>query len=109
MILLLLVQRLDIPGFIERSYSLQVKINQFPGMHVIGRKDCLAKSYQEMVKQFGIDHFNFHPETFILPEDHEQLARIMADNKRRMIMKPPNWFNGMGIKIIEKTGEHPRK
>ena len=84
------------------SFTSQAKINQFPGLYVIGRKDCLAKSYQKMENQFGQEHFNFHPRTFVLPEDHEELTRFMEASKEPMIAKPPNWFNGIGIKLIDK-------
>merc|ERR1711892_481317 len=79
------------------------KMNQFPGLYVIGRKDCLAKSYQKMENRFGQEHFNFHPRTFVLPEDHEELTRFMEASKEPMIAKPPNWFNGIGIKLIDKA------
>jgi len=91
------------------SLSPEAKINQIPGMYMIGRKDCLAKCYQEMGKQFGKEQFDFHPRTFILPDDLDQLTKFMEDNKKQMIMKPPNWFNGMGIKMIRNSKDIPSK
>ena len=81
-----------------------MKINQFPGLYAIGRKDWLAKSYQEMVEKFGQENFDFHPKTFLLPDDHEKLVTFMEINSKPMIIKPPNWFNGMGIKLLDKIG-----
>ena len=93
-------------GILETIICLQAKINQFPGMYMIGRKDCLAKCYQEMGKKFGKEQFDFHPRTFLLPDDQDQLTKFMEDNKKQMIMKPPNWFNGMGIKMIKNIGKY---
>ena len=87
------------------SSYFQVKINQFPGLFVIGRKDCLWVSYERMVHQFGEKHFGFLPRTFIVPRDKEELVQVMEEEKRTMIIKPPNWFCGIGIKLIDKIGE----
>ena len=74
-------------------------------MFVIGRKDSLWTCYQKMVEQFGTDQFGFLPRTFIVPEDKDLLVQVMQENKRTMIIKPPNWFCGIGIKLINKIGE----
>ena len=73
-------------------------------MYAIGRKDWLGKSYQKMVEMFGQENFDFHPNTFLLPDDYEKLVKFMEINAKPMIIKPPNWFNGMGIKLIDKIG-----
>ena len=93
-------------GVLGSIIYFKAKINQIPGMYMIGRKDCLAKCYQEMGKQFGKEQFDFHPRTFILPDDQDQLTKFMEDNKKQMIMKPPNWFNGMGIKMIRNSSKN---
>ena len=81
-----------------------MKINQFPGLFVIGRKDKLWTSYQNMMNTFGTQHFGFLPRTFIVPEDKEELVRAMKESKKAMIVKPPNWYCGIGIKLINKIG-----
>ena len=83
----------------------QVKINQFPGLFVIGRKDCLWLSYQKMVQQFGEKEFDFLPQTFIVPQDKEELVEAMQEKRKTMIIKPPNRFCGIGIKLINRIGE----
>ena len=82
----------------------QVKINQFPGLFVIGRKDRLWTSYQKMINNFGTNHFDFLPRTYIVPEDKEDLERDMRVANKAMIVKPPNWYCGIGIKLINKIG-----
>jgi len=87
--------------------SEEVKINQFPGLYAIGRKDCLAKCFQKMVEHYGTADFNFIPKTFIIDDDKDKLVEFMETFKKPMIVKPPNWFNGMGIKLINKIGDIP--
>ena len=58
-----------------------------------------------MVNQFGEENFGFLPKTFILPDDREMLVTFMEEFKKPMIVKPPNWFNGIGIKLINQIGK----
>ena len=46
-----------------------VKINQFPAMHELGRKDNLYRNHAAMRKKFGKSEFGFMPLTYILPAD----------------------------------------
>ena len=57
-----------------------------------------------MVRKFGELEFDFLPKTYILPDDKDELINFMRRTKKPMIMKPPNWFCGIGIKLINKTG-----
>ena len=82
----------------------QVKINQFPGLFVIGRKDSLSLCYEEMVRKFGGSEFGFLPKTYILPDDKDELLKVLENSRKPMIIKPPNWFCGIGIKLINKIG-----
>ena len=81
-----------------------VKINQFPGLFSIGRKDSLWRGYTEMRQTWGSRQFDFHSRTFILPEDREELETAMAGQDKAFIMKPPNWYCGIGIKMIHRLG-----
>ena len=83
----------------------QVKINQFPGLFVIGRKDRLWTCYEKMVNTFGRDSFGFLPRTYIVPEDREELEKEMKASDKAMIVKPPNYYCGIGIKLINKIGK----
>jgi tubulin polyglutamylase TTLL6/13 len=44
------------------------KINHFPGMSVLSRKNNLAKNIYKMQLAFP-EHYSFAPKTFLLPED----------------------------------------
>ena len=81
-----------------------MKINQFPGLFSIGRKDSLWSGYTQMRQSWGGRHFDFHCRTFVLPEDREQLETVMAREDKAFIMKPPNWYCGIGIKMIHRLG-----
>ena len=82
-----------------------MKINQFPGLFSIGRKDSLWEGYRRMQKRFGEDQFNFHAKTFVLPGDRCELERAMESRRRAFIMKPPNWYCGIGIKLVNDFGK----
>jgi|LauGreDrversion4_2_1035121.scaffolds.fasta_scaffold299656_2 hypothetical protein len=41
----------------------------FPKMAEITRKDRLSKNINRMKKKHGVEHFDFVPTTFILPEE----------------------------------------
>ena len=83
-----------------------MKINQFPGIYVIGRKDSLWTNYKRMMQTFGEEHFDFLPKTYNLPEDRDDLKNVMGDG-RVWIVKPPNWFCGIGIKLINSMNGIP--
>ena len=77
-----------------------VKVNQFPGQWILGRKDHFTRIYNDEGNQSG---YNFYPETFVLPEESEEVIRFM-NSKRTVLLKPPNWFSGLGIKITDSIG-----
>ena len=80
-----------------------VKINQFPGLFSIGRKDSLWRGYSRLRDTWG-GEFDFHCRTFILPEDRAEIEAAMQTEDRAFIMKPPNWYCGIGIKMIHRLG-----
>ena len=57
-----------------------------------------------MRQTWGDQHWDFHSRTFILPEDREELETVMAREDKAFIMKPPNWYCGIGIKMIHRLG-----
>jgi len=89
--------------------SEEVKINQFPGLFILGRKDSLWQSYKMMQERHGKDLFNFLPRTFVVPQDREELEKTMMHLGKPMIIKPPNWFCGIGIKLINNIADIPSK
>ena len=40
-----------------------------------GRKDMLWRNFRAMQKEFGRDAFDFHPDTFQLPAEHDVLVK----------------------------------
>ena len=46
------------------------KINVFPRMDEITRKDKLCKNINRMQKKFGKENFDFFPTTYILPDNY---------------------------------------
>ncbi|CAH1789660.1 unnamed protein product [Owenia fusiformis] len=97
------------PGFKAiREYQ---KVNHVPGSFQIGRKDRLWRNLSKMQVQFGKKEFGFFPQTFILPQDLKQLKRTWEDggNKQKWIIKPPASARGIGIKVIHKWNQIPRR
>jgi len=93
-----------------KKLNEMVKINQFPAMHELGRKDRLFQNFAAMRKKFGKKEFNFMPHTYILPNDKKKIAKQMAMNRDRFwIIKPPNLYCGMGIKVINSFKDIPNK
>ena len=63
-----------------------------------------------MREQFGKEEWSYMPHTYILPGERDQLRRKMRKVKNSFwIIKPPNLFCGMGIKVINDFKEVPVK
>ncbi|NWW44313.1 TTL13 polyglutamylase, partial [Pedionomus torquatus] len=87
------------------------KINHFPGMIEICRKDLLARNLNRMLRLFPKE-YNIFPRTWCLPADYGgfQAYRRMRKN-RTFICKPDSGCQGRGIFITcnpeeIKHGEH---
>ena len=79
---------------------LGIKLVQFPKMRQISRKDYLGRYFYQMQQKFGIENFDFHPRTFVLPEDWEALKKSLVYSKKDLwIVKPPALNNGHGIYV----------
>ncbi|KAM7137535.1 tubulin polyglutamylase TTLL6 isoform 1-T1 [Macrochelys suwanniensis] len=79
-----------------KSYQ---KINHFPGMSEICRKDLLARNMSRMLKLFPKE-FNFFPRTWCLPADYGDLQTYSRSRKHRTyICKPDSGCQGRGIFI----------
>ncbi|XP_057191788.1 tubulin polyglutamylase TTLL4 isoform X1 [Triplophysa rosa] len=97
------------PGFKAiREYQ---KLNHFPGSFQIGRKDRLWRNLSKMQARFGKKEFGFFPRSFILPQDIKLLRKAWEDggSKQKWIVKPPASARGMGIQVIHKWSQMPRK
>ncbi|XP_078142272.1 tubulin monoglutamylase TTLL4 [Centroberyx gerrardi] len=97
------------PGFKAiREYQ---KLNHFPGSFQIGRKDRLWRNLSKMQARFGKREFSFFPRSFILPQDIKPLRKAWEDggSRQKWIIKPPASARGIGIQVIHKWSQMPRK
>ncbi|XP_026151395.1 tubulin monoglutamylase TTLL4 isoform X2 [Mastacembelus armatus] len=97
------------PGF--KALGVHQKLNHFPGTFQIGRKDRLWRNLSKMQLRFGKQEFNFFPRTFVLPQDIKLLRKAWEDggSRQKWIIKPPASARGIGIQVIHKWGQMPRK
>ncbi|KAG7331003.1 hypothetical protein KOW79_004972 [Hemibagrus wyckioides] len=97
------------PGFKAiREYQ---KLNHFPGSFQIGRKDRLWRNLSKMQTRFGKREFGFFPRSFVLPQDMKLLKKAWEDggSRQKWIIKPPASARGIGIQVIHKWSQMPRK
>ncbi|XP_041365968.1 tubulin polyglutamylase TTLL4-like isoform X2 [Gigantopelta aegis] len=87
------------------------KLNHFPGSFQIGRKDRLWRNLCKMQLHFGKKEFGFFPQTYVLPFDLKLLKRAWEEGgcKQKWIIKPPASARGIGIKVIHKWNQIPRR
>ena len=77
------------------------KINHFPGMFEISRKNFLAKNLNKFREAFPED-YDFYPKTWILPQDFSSFKSTLTDNTT-LIVKPEASSQGKGIYLINKA------
>ncbi|KAA3676490.1 tubulin polyglutamylase TTLL4 [Paragonimus westermani] len=94
-----------------RSIKEYQKVNHLPCSFQLGRKDRLWKNLVHMQNRFGKEHFNFMPQTFCLPSDLEALKKVWDDEgpNQRWILKPPASARGIGVRLITKWSQVPKK
>ncbi|KAG8547187.1 hypothetical protein GDO81_028888 [Engystomops pustulosus] len=87
------------------------KLNHFPGSFQIGRKDRLWRNLSKMQARHGRKEFNFFPQSFVLPQDFKLLKKAWEEGRGRQkwIVKPPASARGMGIQVIHKWSQLPKK
>lgn len=84
------------------------KVNHFPGSFNLGRKDKLWLRLKAAQSRFGSNGYDFHPKTFILPKDYEELKEFWSKSERKLfIIKPPASSRGNGIKVINDLSQIP--
>uniref|UniRef100_A0A8B9PU60 Tubulin polyglutamylase TTLL13 n=1 Tax=Apteryx owenii TaxID=8824 RepID=A0A8B9PU60_APTOW len=87
------------------------KINHFPGMTEICRKDLLARNLNRMLKLFPKE-YNIFPRTWCLPADYGDFQAYSRVRKNTtFICKPDSGCQGRGIFVTRnpkdiKHGEH---
>ncbi|KAG9489186.1 hypothetical protein GDO78_005274 [Eleutherodactylus coqui] len=79
------------------------KINHFPGMSEICRKDLLARNMNRLLKLFPKD-YNIFPRTWCLPADYGDLQAYCRTKKNKTyICKPDSGCQGRGIFLSKNT------
>ncbi|XP_013089809.2 tubulin polyglutamylase ttll6-like isoform X4 [Biomphalaria glabrata] len=87
------------------------KINHFPGMSEICRKDMLARNMNRMQKLFPKE-YNVFPKTWCLPADYGDFQAYTRQKKNKTyILKPESGCQGRGIWVTKypkdiKPNEH---
>lgn len=89
------------PDRLSRMKHYQ-KINHFPGMYAISRKNYLAYNLNKLRKQFP-DDYNFYPRTWVIPSDLGEIKNFLILNKNSyLIVKPEASCQGRGIFLTRK-------
>lgn len=77
------------------------KINHFPGMHEICRKDLLARNMNRMLKLYPKEYQIF-PKTWHLPADYGDAVKFARQHRNRTyILKPDQGAQGRGISLTK--------
>nr|CAD7258501.1 unnamed protein product [Timema shepardi] len=95
----------DVSVSVEKAKDMKrfQKINHFPGMSEICRKDLLARNLNRMLKIFPKD-YNFFPKTWCLPADFGDLLAYARNRKNRTyICKPDTGSQGRGIFLTKNV------
>lgn len=78
------------------------RVNHFPGMYALARKDHLARNLNRMLKRFP-EQFNFYPQTWLLPSEYGDFRKQFKENtkgkpgRKTFISKPEASCQGRGI------------
>ena len=82
------------------------KINHFPGMYALARKNYLAKNLNRIRKVYPKE-YNFFPRTWLIPAEYSDL--ILHCNRKKhkkvFIVKPEASCQGRGIYLTKKIDE----
>ncbi|PAA81237.1 hypothetical protein BOX15_Mlig033589g3 [Macrostomum lignano] len=100
----------DAPVPVDRISELKghQRVNHFPGMGEISRKDSLGRNMARAARLQPLE-FNFVPQTWCLPQESAQFQQFLRDSKRAgkrpvFISKPANGAMGHGIRVF-RSGE----
>ena len=90
----------------EQLASLRTfqKINHFPGMFGLSRKDYLARNLSKL-KAVYVHEYDFFPKTWVLPMQMSEFRSYSGSKKQYFIVKPECSSQGKGIYLIQKPEE----
>lgn len=93
---------------VYHSLTKYQKVNHFPRSVEITRKDCLCKNMSKMQTIYGRRHFDFVPQTFVLPQELHLLTEAAEkDPDKYWIVKPSAAAQGRGIFVTNDIGDIP--
>ncbi|GAB9465826.1 hypothetical protein Gpo141_00003216 [Globisporangium polare] len=86
------------------------KINHFPAMEEICRKDFLANNLNAICKVLP-DDFDYFPRSFLLPAESVELQKCMesAPKSATFIAKPRTLCQGKGISLVQSFTKLPKE
>ena len=92
-------------SYVYDGISPYQRVNHFPGSYELTRKDNLCKNIVRMQTKYGKQLFDIIPDTFILPDDFNNLyAQLMQFKSQAIasywIVKPNSMSRGRGIYIV---------
>ncbi|CAK1542119.1 unnamed protein product [Leptosia nina] len=97
----------DMSVSVERAKEMKrfQRINHFPGMLEICRKDLLARNLNRMQKIYPKE-YNFFPKTWCLPADFGEALNYSKSRKNKtFIIKPECGSQGRGIYLTKSLKE----
>lgn len=71
--------------FLSKMEPFQ-KVNQYPGMYVITRKNYLARNLMKMQKAFP-EEYKFFPRTWIMPQEASIFKNEFLDQKSKKVKR----------------------
>lgn len=87
------------------------RINHFPGMYALARKDHLARNLNRMQRVMPAE-YNFFPQTWLLPAEYGEFKKQFPDNMKRrkttretFIAKPEASCQGRGIFLTKSLDD----
>ncbi|EDO40146.1 predicted protein, partial [Nematostella vectensis] len=83
------------------------KINHFPRSYELTRKDRLYKNIQRLQHSKGLKHFDFIPNSFVLPEEYNEFYAAFMKERGHWIVKPVASSRGRGIFLISHPSQVP--
>lgn len=86
------------------------KINHFPGMEILSRKNNLGKALMAFRNKFP-EEYDFFPNTWMLPGDFQELKQYhdhrQSGKAQTFIVKPEANCQGRGIFLTRNIDSNP--
>ncbi|XP_055375449.1 tubulin polyglutamylase ttll6-like [Condylostylus longicornis] len=82
------------------------KVNHFPGMQEICRKDLLARNLGRLLKIYP-EEYDFYPKTWCFPADYMEAVNFSREHRNKtFILKPDAGAQGRGIFLTKNIKEN---